>query len=382
MEYRTLGRTGLRVSAVALGCEGFMHTRAEEVKADFDFAIGHGINFVDIYSSNPDLRADIGAALEGRRGEFIIQGHLCTVWENDQYLRTRDPQKSADSFERQLRQLRTDYLDVGMIHYVDAEADLRTVFDGPIIRLAQRLKAEGRIRSIGLSSHNPAVARMAVETELVDVLMFSINPAYDLQPASEDVDALWADESYARTLHNVDPERERLYELCERTGVGIDVMKVYGGGDLLSEANSPFGRALTPVQCIEYALTRPAVAAVMVGCKSRAEIEAALAWCDAPAAERDYTAVMTGLERFSWRGHCMYCGHCAPCSAGIDIAAVNKFRNLAQVQGEIPETVREHYRTLAHHASECIGCGLCEPRCPFGVEIVEAMHRAAERFGY
>lgn len=160
MEYRTLGRTGLRVSAVALGCEGFMHKRAEEVKADFDFAIGHGINFVDIYSSNPDLRADIGAALEGRRGEFIIQGHLCTVWENDQYLRTRDPQKSADSFERQLRQLRTDYLDVGMIHYVDAEADLRTVFDGPIIRLAQRLKAEGRIRSIGLSSHNPAVARM------------------------------------------------------------------------------------------------------------------------------------------------------------------------------------------------------------------------------
>ena len=74
MEYRTLGRTGLRVSAVALGCEGFMHKRAEEVKADFDFAIGHGINFVDIYSSNPDLRADIGAALEGRRGEIIIQG--------------------------------------------------------------------------------------------------------------------------------------------------------------------------------------------------------------------------------------------------------------------------------------------------------------------
>ena len=197
MEYRTLGRTGLRVSAVALGCEGFMHKRAEEVKADFDFAIRHGINFVDIYSSNPDLRANIGAALEGRRGEFIIQGHLCTVWENDQYLRTRDPQKSADSFERQLRQLRTDYLDVGMIHYVDAEADLRTVFDGPIIRLAQRLKAEGRIRSIGLSSHNPAVARMAVETGLVDVLMFSINPAYDLQPASENVDALWA--GYAMT---------------------------------------------------------------------------------------------------------------------------------------------------------------------------------------
>ena len=72
-----------------------MHKRAEEVKADFDFAIRHGINFVDIYSSNPDLRANIGAALEGRRGEFIIQGHLCTVWENDPYLRT--PTRSNDS---------------------------------------------------------------------------------------------------------------------------------------------------------------------------------------------------------------------------------------------------------------------------------------------
>ena len=382
MEYRTLGRTGIRVSAVALGCEGFMHKTAEEVKADFDFAIAHGVNFVDIYSSNPGLRANIGAALEGRRGEFVVQGHLCTVWENDQYLRTRDLEKTVRSFEEQLRQLRTDYLDVGMIHYVDAEEDLRTVFDGPIIRLAERLKAEGRIRSIGLSSHNPVVARMAVETGLVDVLMFSVNPAYDLQPPSEDVDTLWADESYARTLHNIDPARERLYELCERTGVGIDVMKVYGGGDLLSLTDSPFGRALTPVQCIEYALTRPAVAAVMVGCKSRAEIEAALAWCRATAAERDYAAAISGLERFSWQGHCMYCGHCAPCSAGIDIAAVNKFRNLAQAQGEIPETVREHYRTLTHHASECIGCGLCEPHCPFGVEIVEAMRRAAERFGY
>ena len=382
MEYRTLGRTGIRVSAVALGCEGFLHKTAAEVKADFDFAVERGINAVDIYSPNPDLRAAIGAALEGRRGEFVVQGHLCTVWENDQYLRTRDLAKSVDAFERQLQQLRTDYLDVGMIHYVDAEEDLRTLFDGPILRFARRLKAEGRIRAIGLSSHNPVVARKAVETGLVDVLMFSVNPAYDLQPPSEDVDTLWADESYARTLHNIDPERERLYELCERTGVGIDVMKVYGGGDLLSAANSPFGRALTPVQCIEYALARPAVAAVMVGCHNRAEIEAALAWCDATAEERDYAAAITGLERFSWQGHCMYCGHCAPCSAGIDIASVNKFRNLADTQGEIPETVREHYRTLAHHASECIGCGLCEPRCPFGVGIVEAMRRAAERFGY
>ena len=382
MEYRTLGRTGLRVSAVALGCEGFAHRTAADVKADFDYAIRRGVNFLDLYSPDPELRTGIGAALAGRRGEFIIQGHLCTAWEEGQYLRTRDPQKTLAAFDEQLRQLQTDYLDIGMIHYVDAEADFRTVFDGEIIRIARRLKDEGRIRHIGLSSHNPQVALMAVQTGLVDVLMFSINPCYDLQPAGEEVEALWADASYASALHNIDPDRERLYALCARTGVGIDVMKAYGGGDLLSAENSPFGRALTPVQCLHYALTRPGVAAVMVGCRSRGELDAALAWCDATPAARDYAPAMARLERFSWQGRCMYCGHCAPCTAGIDVAAVNKFHSLALAQGGIPETVREHYRALAHHAAECVGCGACETRCPFGVRIVEAMQRATECFGY
>ncbi len=382
MEYRKLGRTGIEVSAIALGCEGFMHKSAQEVKADFDFAIAQGINFVDIYSSSPDLRANIGAALEGRRENFVIQAHLCTVWEDDQYLRTRDPQKTIAAFNELLTLLRTDYIDVGMIHYIDAEEDFHQVFNGEIIEIAKRLKAEGRIRHIGISSHNPIVARMAVETGLVDVLLFSINPCYDLLPPSEDVDMLWADESYNHSLQNIDSAREELYTLCERLGVAIDVMKVYGGGDLLSPERSPFGRALTPVQAIEYALTRPAVASVMVGCKTQEEITSALAWCNAIPQERDYASVITTLDKFSWQGHCMYCGHCAPCTSKIDIASVNKFYNLTEAQGEIPETVREHYKTLPHHASECIECGACETRCPFGVKIIESMRLAAQRFEY
>ena len=115
MEYRILGRTGIRVSAIALGCEGFMNKSADEVKADLDFAISHGVNFIDIYSSNPDLRSSIGAALEGRRDGFVIQGHLCSAWENDQYLRTRDMAKTVDSFGLQMEQLRNAYIENGMI---------------------------------------------------------------------------------------------------------------------------------------------------------------------------------------------------------------------------------------------------------------------------
>lgn len=382
MEYRTLGKTGLSVSVIALGCEGFMNKSAEQICSEMNFAIDKGINFIDMYTSNPELRSHIGKALSGRRHEFIIQGHLCTSWENDQYLRTRDIEKTIISFNDQLARLQTDYLDIGMIHYVDAEQDLQEVFNGPVIQLAQRLKQEGKIRHIGLSSHNPTVATQAVESGLIDVLMFSINPCYDLQPPSENVDDLWADENYAHSLQNIAPERERLYELCEKRGVGIDVMKAYGGGDLLSETNSPFGKAMTPVQCIEYALTRPGVAAVMIGCKNIEEIQAATDWCEATKEEKDYTRVMSGMDKFSWQGHCMYCGHCAPCSVGIDVASVNKYYNLTNAQDDVPETVREHYKVLPHHASECIECGQCEENCPFGVAIIEQMQKAVERFGY
>ena len=382
MQYRTLGRTDLQVSVIALGCEGFTGKTMAQVREDMDFAIGEGVNFIDMYTSNPDVRRNIGAALKGRREAFIIQGHLCTVWENDQYLRTRDMSKAVPAFNDLLEQMQTDYIDIGMIHYVDAMDDYDTVFNGSIIEFAQRLKAEGRIRHIGMSSHNPTVALKAVESGIIDVLMFSINPAYDLQPANEDVNVFWDENAWQQTLTNIDPDRERLYSLCEQRGVGIDVMKAYGGGDLLSEERSPFGKALTAVQCIDYALSRPGVASVMAGCRTIGELQQALDWLTASPEERDYTKVMQGVERFSWRGHCMYCGHCAPCSAGIDIASVNKFYNLCEAQGEVPETVREHYRALKHHAEECIECGLCEERCPFGVEIIEGMHKATEKFGY
>ena len=111
-----------------------------------------------------------------------------------------------------LRRLETDYIDVGMIHYVDTMDTWNTVANGEVMRYALEQKRAGRIRCIGLSSHNPEVALAAVESGLVEVLMFSVNPCYDLQPAGENCEALWAEESYAGMLVNMDPARERLYE--------------------------------------------------------------------------------------------------------------------------------------------------------------------------
>ncbi len=381
MIYRQLGKSGLEVSAIALGCEGFAGKSLPEARRMMDMAIGNGINFIDIYASDPELRSTIGHAAAGRFDRFLVQGHIGSVWKNGQYERSRDIAAARDAFEDLLTRLGTDHVDVGMIHYCDQAEDFHTIFDTGFIDFVLNLKAAGKIRSVGISSHNPIVAAMAVATGLIDVLMFSVNPCYDMQPPDENVEKLWADDVYEKSFHNVNADREALYELCARSGVGIDVMKVYAGGDLLKADQSMFGRALTPVQALNYALTRPAVAAVMVGCRSVAEIAAALAWCDATESEKDYSTVLAGLEKCSWSGHCMYCGHCAPCPRAIPVADVNKYLNLAIAQKSVPETVREHYRLLPHHASECIRCGACEKRCPFGVAVREKMALAMRTFG-
>ena len=381
MVYRTLGRTGIRISEIGMGCEGFVDKPYEEVLALVDRMEALGVNCVDIYTPNPEVRSNLGRALRGRREKFVLQAHLCSVWKDGQYKRTRNIGEVRESFSDQLERLETDRVEIGMIHYVDSLADWDTVVNGPVMAYARELRAAGTIGCVGLSSHNPQAALAAVNTGLIDVLMFSVNPCYDLQPAGEDVEELWAPKNYEGSLVNMDPERQALYETCQRLGGGITVMKAFGGGDLLSAALSPAGRALTPLQCLHYALTRPAVASVMCGARTLEDLDASAAYEDAPERERDYAAALAALPRISWQGHCMYCGHCAPCPKGIDVASVTKFLNLCRAQGSVPETVREHYALLPHRAAECAACGACEKRCPFGVPIVENMRQAAALFG-
>ena len=380
MNYRTLGRTGLKVSEIGMGCEGLVDKSYDQVKEFVDKMEALGVNCIDLYSPNPEMRSNLGRALAGRRNKFVLQSHLCSIWENGQYLRTRDINKVKAGFEEMLRLLNTGHIEIGMIHYSDALSDWQEIVNGPIMAYAQELKAAGKIGCIGLSSHNPEVGQAAVDSGLIDVLMFSVNPCYDLQPANEDVEQLWAESAYEHRLVNMDPQRQALYESCQRSGVGVTVMKAFGGGDLLSQY-SPAGVALTPFQCLHYALTRPGVACVMAGARTVEELVQCAAYETAPDSEKDYAAAFAAMPKISWEGHCMYCGHCAPCPQGIDVASVTKFLNLAKAQGGVPETVREHYAVLPHHAGECVACGACEKRCPFSVSIVENMRQAAELFG-
>ena len=381
MEYRELGRTGIKVSVIALGYEGFVANEGALTEQLLNAAEQGGINCIDLYAPQPEMRSRLGKWLRGRRGKFVLQAHLCTVWQEGQYKRTREIGEVKASFEDLLTRLATDYIDIGMIHYVDSLEDWEAVAGGPVMAYAREMQAQGKIRYIGLSSHNPAAAMQAVQSGLIDVLMFSVNPCYDLQPANEDCYALWDGKNYDRQLVNMDPEREALYETCSRLGVAITVMKAFGGGDLLDEELSPAGKALTVNQCLHYALTRPGVAAVMSGAHTVDELEKCLEYTTAADVEKDYAAAFAALPKISWEGHCMYCGHCAPCPQGIDVAAVTKFLNLTKAQNSVPETVREHYAALRHHAGECVKCGACEKRCPFKVTVIQNMQEAVKVFG-
>jgi predicted aldo/keto reductase-like oxidoreductase len=218
---------------------------------------------------------------------------------------------------------------------------------------------------------------MAVEHGTVEVILFSLNPAYDLLPPTEEIDDYLVDE-YDASLAGIDPERADLYKLCEQKGVALTVMKGFGGGRLLDAKRSPFGVALTPVQCLHYALTRPAVASVLIGFDNPEQVPASIAYETATDTERDYATVLANAPRHAYSSECTYCGHCKPCPMDIDIAMVNKLYDLATMQEDVPASVKAHYADLSAHASDCIACGACESRCPFGVPVTERMKRTAE----
>ena len=148
MKYRTLGRTGLQVSEVGSGRRVVQRIdRPRRASAIVDAAQQNGVNYIDIFMPQAPTRDHLGAALEGQPGEIYRYRGICALYyEDGQYTRTRDIEKTKRSFEDLLERLHTDYIDVGMIHYVDSEEDFRTVFEGPVLAYAKELKEKGVIR--------------------------------------------------------------------------------------------------------------------------------------------------------------------------------------------------------------------------------------------
>ena len=380
MEYRTLGKTGLKVSEIGFGGE-WLERHDEDYSIELlKYDHRKGINIVDCWMPDPKSRDIIGKAMEGCRNSWYVQGHIGSTYQNGQYVRTRDMKYVRPAFEDLLARFHSDYVDLGMIHYIDSVEDWNNVMNGEFIKYVHELHDKGVIKHIGLSTHNPVIGKLAVETGFIEMILFSINPAFDMRPATENLESMFG--GYDKyQLSGIDPDRARFYQMCEENNVGLTVMKGYFGGALLDKDRSPFGVAFTPAQLIHYALTRPGVSSILCGYDTKEQVDEAVYYENASDDEKDYASVIANAPLHSYRGQCTYCGHCKPCPVDIDIAMVNKFYDLATAQSSIPESVSQHYKALKHTASECLGCKGCEDRCPFGVKVADRMKQTAELFG-
>ena len=384
MEYREVGNTGMKASVIGLGAEHLDGKPYEIVEETINAALEQGVNIMDVFMPGDEVRGNIGKALAGRRDKVLIQGHIGSVDLNQQYDISRDLAVCKRYFENLLRLLGTDYIDFGMLFFMDSHKDVDAAIDNGLVEYARELKQKGVIRAVGASAHNPDTARRLVEEGLVDMLMFSINPAFDMMPDVGSIEEMLHEEFSSRPTA-LDPVRAELYRLCQSKGVGITVMKSLGSGKLLSAEHTPFSAPLTPIQCIHYVLTRPAVVSALVGCQSRKEVLEATRYFTASEAERDYAPAVAEFRsgaKGDFRGKCVYCNHCLPCPSGIDIASVNKYLDIAALKPDaVPPSVAQHYGALEAHGADCVACGSCEERCPFSVPVIENMRQAAELFG-
>jgi len=379
MEYRKIGNTDMSASVVGLGTEYLDTKPYQTVERVIHKAMELDINIMDVFMPGEEVRRNIGKALKGKRNEVLIQGHICSTDINQQYDISRDLKTVKKFFENLLRFLQTDYIDLGMLFYIDSEQDYAAVFEGDILPYAQNLKKQGVIRALGASSHNPLIARRIVETGEIELLMFSLNPAFDMMPPMG-VDDMLGEDVFSGAA-GIEPARAALYQACERRNVSITVMKSLGAGKLLSAEFTPFSAPMTVGQCIHYALERPGVASVLLGCQTVEQVKEAVGYMDLSPEERNYSQIISGT-RGNFRGSCMYCNHCLPCPAEIDIAAVNKYLDIALLdEKNVPPSIRQHYKALSAHASGCTSCGSCEARCPFEVPVIDRMQKSVEVFG-
>ena len=213
MQYRTLGKSGLRVSAISLGTEYLLNQPRERVVEVIRAAIDQGVNYFDLFWPQPAFRDNMGAAFKGYRERVMLAAHLGAAMKGEQYEKTRDLKACRAFFEDFLTRYSTDYVDVLFLHNIDEQADYDEVMrSGGMAEMAQCLKEEGRTRLIGFSGHTVSTALQAVESGIVDVLMFPINLA-----------------------GNAIPGRKELFNACATRGVGLVAMKPFAGGKLLQK---------------------------------------------------------------------------------------------------------------------------------------------------
>ena len=363
MEYRINRRTGDKISVIGLGSSSISQAGEKEGTETLRMAYENGINYFDLAAGDAKCFKYYGKAFKDVRDNIMYQIHFGANYETGSYGWTTNLEKIKRSIAWQLNELQTDYINYGFIHCIDEESDFESYQKNGVVDYIKELKGKGIVKHIGISSHTPKLVHKALDTGLIDMVMFSINAAYDYNRGE-----------YANGSSD---ERMELYKRCEKEGTGISVMKTFSGGQLLDAKTSPFGRALTRNQCIKYALDKPGVLTVLLGVRGKEDLKGVLEYTKASDEEKDYS-IISEFTPAEATGKCVYCNHCEPCPKGLDIGLINKYYDLSLAGDNL---ATDHYMNLEKTAKDCVSCGHCNLRCPFKVDQVSRMKEIKEYFG-
>ncbi|MDP2857983.1 MAG: aldo/keto reductase [Bacillota bacterium] len=339
MQYGPLGATGAKVSRISLGCEHITRQSHEEAIATIREAVDRGVNYFDALWPHAEYRDTIGKALSGLLSRVMVSAHISQPG-------ARDGRQSLESVEDFLRRVRTDHVDVAMIQYVQNADEYRAIVESDLLETLEQLKRQGKARFIGMSSHVPGVLIPAIQSGTIDIIMAPVNPC-------------WCPAGVPQACH----------ESCR----ALVAMKPYHGGWFF---HKPYSDIISPGGAISYAMSQPGVSTVLTGVKNRNELCTAVSYFALSESERNYSGVLEAIPR-QLEGICVFCDHCLPCSAGIDITQVNQCVALFdREQGGV-----SWYQSLSVKASACTECGACVERCPLAVDIISHMKRAVQVFG-
>jgi len=368
MEFRKLGSTGLKVSVVGLGTLGFarvgLFNKGEEGVKEISYIVNRaldlGINFVDTAFAygNGVAETGVGAVVKARRKDCIVLSRS-HVWQTSE-----KPEDTASSIDNSLKRLNMEAIDVFEVHDVTKPESYKMVRGKGIYDVVKKAKKDGKLRFIGFSTHGSAeMMKEMINSGDVDVLTV----AYNLT-------------GHRRMLADGDDIRkteEEILPLCKEKGIGITIMKPFGGGVMTQPA--PDGTKLTPLKLLKFVVQNPYVNSVTPGVNYTYQIEElvkagdpAYRLSDKEISELRETALKWGKD------FCRQCGYCLPCENNIKIPEMMNILRYAQNKDpRVQKHVREHYAKMEVKADACTECKKCEERCPYGLPISAKMKELA-----
>ena len=334
MEYRILGKTGLKISRMGFGGIPIQRIDPEGTRVLMHSLLEAGINYIDTARGYTVSEEYLGYGLEGIREQFVLATKSMS--------RTREAM--AKDIAVSLSNLRTDYIDLYQVHNPTVEQLNQVTAPGGALEALLEAKAAGKIGHIGVTAHSTQVFSMALEMDWVETVMFPYNI--------------------------VENQGEALMRACTQKNVGFICMKPLAGGAIENAALA-----------LRYVCANPDVSVVIPGMAAPAELAQNIAAVnDSSPLSNEEKAGLQAIRKALGSQFCRRCNYCAPCTAGISIPNVFLMQGYLTRYG-LADWAKGRYSGLAVKASACVECGVCETRCPYHLPIRQMLKKAAVQFG-